>query len=92
MREIENLSDSGLNTHVWVVSLVSGRKTTQRKLKKKKRKKETEKEFYNEHSFIVLMKTIDLRVNQVFFFFLHYRTLNFLAIVRVPIVQLTGTK
>jgi len=37
------------------------------------------------------MKTIDLRVNQVFFF-LHYRTLNFLAIVRVPIVQLTGTK
>lgn len=31
------------------------------------------------------MKTIDLRINQVFFFLLllHYRTLNFLAIVRV---------
>jgi len=36
---------------------------------KKKKKKEMEKECYNEHSFIVLMKTIDLRVNQVFSFF-----------------------
>lgn len=41
---------------------------------------------------IVLMKTIDLRVNQVFFFLLHYRTLNFLVIVRVPIVCLQKKK